>query len=108
MFYPFLYLYVFWCLYIAIMGIYRAHLDKRLTGAAKWLAYPLVAIGLVIDVLANIFLATTVFLELPQEWLVTQRLSRLINSKASWRTTLADFICTRVLDPFDPTGKHCK
>ena len=105
---PLIYLWVFWGFYVLVMGFYRAHLDKRLTKLTYVLAAPFIITGIVLDVLAQLTIATLAFLEIPREWLVTSRLSRLINSNAGWRTKLADFICTRVLDPFDPTGKHCK
>ena len=37
------YLYAFWCAYVLVMGIYRAHLSQRLVGLNKVLALPVVA-----------------------------------------------------------------
>lgn len=40
------YLYAFWCAYVLVMGIYRAHLSQRLVGLNKVLAAtPMVWIG---------------------------------------------------------------
>lgn len=103
-----LYLYAFWFVYIGVMGIYRAHLDGRLVGFTKWLAYPAVAVGVLMDVAANIVLATLIFVELPEEWLVTQRLTRYSNGTNGWRKSTAVWVCSNLLDVFDPTGKHCK
>lgn len=106
--YTLLYLYAFWCVYIAVMGLYRAHLNNTLHGVAKWLAYPLVAVGIVIDVLANVVIAPFVFFDMPHEWLVTDRLVRYIKTDKGWRSRTANWVCTHLLDVFDPTGVHCK
>lgn len=103
------YLYAFWCAYIAVMGVYRAHLSGRLVGVAKWLAYPLVLTGVTLDVVAQYTIATAVFLDWPQrgEHLVTSRLVRYTKFPGTWRHTLAVSVCTSLLDVFDPTGRHC-
>ena len=96
-----------WALYIMVMGVYRAHLDKRLTPVTKVLAAPWVALGFAIDVLVNVTFASVVFLEPPWELLVTSRLQRHIQATTGWRHRLATWICDRLLDVFDPTGNHC-
>ena len=104
-----LYLYVFWVAYIAVMGCYRAQLAGRLTGAVKWLAYPLVLTGIVLDVTAQYTLATLLFLDWPRwgEYLVTSRLQRYSRSPGNWRYRNAAWICDNLLDIFDPSGDHC-
>jgi hypothetical protein len=102
------YIYIFWLVYIVVMGIYRAHLNGKLNGAViKTLSFPIVVTGFVMDVLANIFIATIVFLEPPREWLVTDRLIRYNKYDIGWRNKLAEWICKNLLDVFDPTGYHC-
>ena len=88
------------------MGIYRAHLAKRLQGLAKWLCLPVVLLGYTMDTVANVTLATLIFLDLPKEWLVTDRLIRY-KKEQGWRLKVAQYICEELLDPFDPTGDHC-
>lgn len=105
--YTIAYLYLFWCAYVLVMALYRAHLDKRLHGTNRILALPVVAFGIGIDVFSNMIIAPVVFLDLPREWLVTQRLSRYIKTDTGWRATLAERICNGLLDAFDPTGDHC-
>jgi hypothetical protein len=102
------YLYAFWCVYIGVMGIYRAHLDGRLSGVTKVLCYPFVFVGIVMDVVANLLIAPIVFLDLPREWLVTDRLIRYIKTDNDWRRQVAEAVCANLLDVFDPTGRHCK
>lgn len=103
---PLLYLWFFWGMYVMVMGLYRAHLDKRLTKFTYCLAAPWLAIGFAVDVLANLFIAPFVFLDMPHEWMVTTRLKRYIAGNG-WRSKLAAAVCNHLLDVFDPTGNHC-
>lgn len=77
----------FWGLYVLVMGLYRAHLTKRLRGFVAVLAAPFVAIGYVVDVVSNVVVASAIFLELPREWLVTDRLQRYIAEDRAGRRT---------------------
>lgn len=103
------YLYLFWVLYIAIMGVYRAHLDHRLSGIPKVLSYPLVIVGLATDAICQFTIASILFADLPvkKEYLVTTRLQRYIAEGGGWRYKVATYICNNLLDIFDPRGKHC-
>jgi len=102
-----IYFWIFWGAYVLVMGIYRAFLNKKLTIFTMLLSAPFVAIGAVLDVFSNIFVATILFLEIPKELLVTTRLSRHNKHSSNWRKHLADYICTNLLDVFDPTEDHC-
>ncbi len=101
------YLYAFWCAYVLVMGIYRAHLADRLVGLNKVIALPVVAVAYAMDVAANWIIAPLVFLDWPREALVTSRLIRYKRDDLGWRGRLAGCICERLLDVFDPTGDHC-
>jgi hypothetical protein len=101
------YLYALWCTYVLVMGIYRAHLAKRLVGLNKVLALPIVIIGYVMDVATNWIVAPLFFLDWPREALVTSRLIRYKREDRGWRCRLATWICDELLDPLDPTGDHC-
>jgi hypothetical protein len=104
------YLYGFWLLYVLIMGFYRAYLAKRLTKPALVLAAPAIGFGLVVDWFANWTLAALYFQELPlrPRELVTDRLTRYINQpQTTWRQSHANWICTNLLDYFDPNDVHC-
>lgn len=103
-------LYTFWLLFVLVMGFYRAHLDNRLTSTTKALAAPAIFIGYSFDLLSNWTIAWLVFAERPKRplELVTDRLSRYINGPSCSNKTRAQWLCDELLDPFDPTGKHCK
>lgn len=103
-----LYLYVFWVLFVAAMNIYRVELAHKLTTAIRLMALPVIACAYIVDALANIFIATAVFMEVPKEWLVTSRLHRYLLTRTDWRYTAAKWLCTQLLDPLDPTGRHCE
>jgi hypothetical protein len=99
----------FWYLYILVMGLYRANMDKRLSGLTLWLAYPAVAVGYFVDLISNWTIASILFLEPPRflTELVTDRLSRYIKSGTGYRKAWAMWICQNLLDFFDPRGSHC-
>lgn len=112
--------YSFLLLYILIMGIYRAHLTKRLTPALKVLLFPAVAVGFAVDIFANWTVATVWFREMPKvdlSWpprrpdLVTTRLTRYLAADYpnGRNKKHASIICCHLLDPFDPNPEgHCK
>lgn len=102
-----LFLWVFWALYVLVMGIYRAHLSGRMSRVMYALALPWVAVGFAVDVLANLLVATVFFAEAPREWLVTSRLQRHMRTRHGWRYRQARFVCDHLLDVFDPSGEHC-
>lgn len=105
-----IYLYVFWLLYVLIMGFYRAWLAKKLPRTALVLASPALVLGYLVDLLANWTLATLWFRELPRRplELVTDRLSRYIGlQNACWHKEHAEWVCKTLLDYFDPHERHC-
>lgn len=106
---PLIYLYGLWLLYVLVMGFYRAWLARRLTRTAFALALPALVIGYLVDWLANWTLAALWFRQWPQRprELVTDRLSRYIATPAGWRSVHAAWICTTLLDYFDPHDQHC-
>ena len=103
-----LFLWGFWALYVLIMGLYRAHLNKKLSRISYVLGMPWLVIGLIVDFVANVTIASLVFLDPPKELLVTARLQRYnTQSIRTWRSEWANWICTNLLDVFDPNGDHC-
>lgn len=101
-------LYGLWILYLAIMALYSARESKSLTAWAARLAYPILMLGYLVDFLVNVTLLSVIMLEVPQELLVTSRLTRHINDESSWRKSVATWICQNLLDFADPSGCHCK
>lgn len=96
-----------WGLYVLVMGLYRAHLQKRLTRATYVLGLPFLLIGGVVDVFMNLTVASIVFADPPRQWLVTTRLITYVECESGWRFKLANWVCNNLLDVFDPSGNHC-
>lgn len=100
-------LYVFWLLFLAVMSLYRANLNKTISKLSLVLGYPILIVGAGLDLLMNVTLFSLIFLELPKEWLVTKRMQRYIKDGEGWRAKLSNFICSKLLNAFDAEGKHC-
>lgn len=103
----FLLVYVTWLFYLALMNVRRVEKEGKLSKPARYLALPLLALGYLLDFAANMLPMTFLFLELPREWLVTDRVSRHMHS-TGFRRAIAGWMCADLLNPFDYTGKHCK
>lgn len=97
--------YALWIFYLAVMALKRARDAGQLSPLAYVLGVPVLKVGLVLDVLVNVFVLTLVLLEWPREWLVTTRLKRHNRQGAGWRKAFAAW-CEQLLDPFDPSGDH--
>ena len=105
--YTLAFLWAFWAMYVLVMGIYRAHLAKRLTAVTLCLSAPFIVVGYLMDVVANQTDASLVYLAPPRELLVTSRLQRYVAQERGWRFRIANWICNHLLDVFDPSGDHC-
>src|SRR5574343_277739 len=97
-----LFLWVFWGLYVLVMGVYRAHLNKELSKVGYAFGLPWVIIGYAVDIFAQFTIANILFLDLPRkgEWLVTTRLQRYLQDGKGWRYYKADWVCKHLLDIF--------
>lgn len=102
-------LWLLWLFYLAVMSLYRAHQAGTLSLAAQLLGYPILIVGVLLDALVNILVLSVVFFERPYEWLVTKRLTRHGKYGAGWRRSVANWICSHLLNPFDPDQRgHCR
>jgi len=95
-----------WALYLAVMALKRD--QAQLTVVAKTFAYPLLFVGYLFDIAYNVIVGTLMFLELPREFLLTDRLKRHLSSgRSHWRWAIANWFCQNFLNAFDPSGRHC-
>lgn len=99
-------LYALWALFLSATALDRARRAGTLSAPAKVLGLPLIVGTAVIDVAVNWVLGTLVLLDRPREWTLSQRLARL-STTGGWRAAVAKWICSNLLDAFDPTGDHC-
>ena len=116
--------YFTWGMYLAVMNLIQAKdTIHELTWQAKVFAYPLAIAGIIMDFLTNLFVGSIMFVDVPREWLLTERLQRYLEdmdeyydglaknqptSLDKWRWTAALWVCTHLLDPFDARGYHCR
>lgn len=103
--YVYIALLVFYILYIAAINIYRDW--DTLSAWVQFVAFTPLVLMIILDTVMNFTIFTLLFLDVPEEMLVTQRLERYRKGADGWRKTAADKICTQALNPFDPTRQHC-
>ena len=100
-------MWITWGGYLAMMPLKRN--IKILNNWNKIFGYPWFVVFLCLDCTFNIVFGTIIFLDLPRELLLTERLDRYLGlNQSRWRHNLAYYFCTRFLDAFDPDGQHCK
>lgn len=92
-------------MYVASMGMIRAHAEGKLNGVLWSLCLPFVAISIILDFINNITVFSLLYLEQPKEWLVTDRLKRHAKG-VGWRKSLSCWFANVILNPFDHTGNH--
>lgn len=97
-----------WSSYLAVMNLKRARDAGTLTKDAEHFGQLQLYWGLLLDFLYNITVLSILFLELPREFLITQRVTRHKLHGKGWRKEYAEWFCVNLLDPFDPDGCHCK
>lgn len=98
-------LYVFFIMYVSSMGMIRAHKEGKLNAVLWALCSPFVAVSWIVDVIHNLTLFTLLYLELPRELTVTDRLKRHV-TQHTFRGKLSRWIAETILNPFDHTGNH--
>lgn len=95
---------ILWLIFINVMT-WKKHKEK----IPKLIHYPLyviAAIGYVIDILFNWVYGTIIFLELPRQLTLSERLREALIKDDSWRFKLAYFFCTKLIEPWD--WNHCE
>ena len=97
--------YLLWVCYLALCNVYRIKRDGKLSHLQLAIASPLLIFGGALDVAFNLIFGTVLLADIPQEWTLSARLSRL-NDRQDWRGKIARWAGAVLLDPFDPTGKH--
>ncbi|MFA6213534.1 MAG: hypothetical protein WC714_29120 [Candidatus Obscuribacterales bacterium] len=100
---------VFFATFVFLCAVLKLR-DARDAGALRdaprivlGMAYTTLFIGLLMDVILNILLSV-VLLELPQEWLTTDRMIRLKHGGNDWQRACARWMCKQ-LNALD--DNHC-
>ena len=95
-------LYALWLGYVLTMHIVYRWDDLPL--ASRILGAPAALLAYVLDVFLNWTLCTVLFLDLPRERTITERLHRY-QQRPGLRARVAAWVCGHLLNPFDP--EHC-
>lgn len=101
---PILYAYLLWVLFLAVMALQNKWHDLPKT--VKVLAIPAVLAAVTLDVLFNLTIGTVLFLDIPRQYTLSQRVGGYKQNN-DWRRPIAVWICSNMLDPFQ-AGGHCK
>jgi hypothetical protein len=100
-----LYIYAFYLLFVVTMAAKAAW--PTLTILPRILLAPVAIVAVLLDVVFNVVVATFIFMDLPQEYMFTQRLNRYKYGESDWRMSVAVWICKNLLDVFQ-SGGHCR
>jgi hypothetical protein len=99
----------FWCLWVlflAVMNLGQAKAEGKLRGFNLYAGYTVLAVGLLVDLFVQVFVASILWLELPRELTVSERVARLCKDGKGWQKKLALWFRTELLSPFDRSGGH--
>jgi hypothetical protein len=96
--------------YCALMNLKRVRDAHGLSPVASVLAGYLLLRGYLVDFYVNMVHMTILMREWPQEWTVTDRVSRLQVDGNARQRRIAQWFCADGLhlDHLDPSGCHCK
>lgn len=95
-----------WVYYLAMCSLKRANDADKIPQILRPLCYVLLGGFLLADAFFNVTVGTIFFLQLPRQWLFTARCKEN-KQRWDWRGRQADFWCANMLNPFDPSGRHC-
>ena len=97
---------VLWVIYTAMMRLKQVRDSGKLTLAMKILGYPVLFLGLAIDLFLNVAFGSLLFLELPREYTLSERLWRHSQESTGYRQRFAELVRVNLLDAIDPEGVH--
>ena len=95
-----------WVLFLAVMNLGQAKAEGKLRGFALYAGYTVLAVGLLVDLVVQVLVATVMWLEFPRELTVSERVARLCKHGTGWRQRLALWFRKTLLAPFDRSGGH--
>lgn len=91
---------------VLILYLFSCH-HEPISRTSLIIGYTILAVGALIDLVMNVTIFSLVFLELPKEWLLTAMLQRYMKTRNGWRYRWENSLCKRLLNIFDPSGRHC-
>jgi hypothetical protein len=102
-----LFVLLLWC-YVAVMGLKRCRDRGTLTPLVYWLCAPVLAVGIVVDVLVNQLYMSVVCLDFMHFGTVTSRMKKYKqdDSEGQWRKAVSRWIESHIDDFDDVQGGH--
>ena len=108
--YAFLSFYSLWVFYLAVMNLKRVNDSIGLSLLSKVFGYPVIAVGLLIDLFCNWTVFTVICLQPPGSplELVTGRLKRYKDDPYAYKfqKKISSVLASELLNSFDPSGRH--
>lgn len=95
-----------WVLFLATMNLAQSKAEGKLQGFALYAGYTVLAVGLLVDLVVQITVASLLWLEPPRELTVSARVDRLCRTGTGYRLALALWFRRVMLAPFDRGGGH--
>jgi len=95
---------------VAMFFLRRKRQLREKLGPVLYVIVMVVVGGIPLDIFYQWFIAPIIFREFTMNLTLSKRLEMYRESpkyKGTWRMRWADFICERILNPFDPDKHHC-
>lgn len=102
--------YALWVFYLAVMNLKRVNDSVGLSLPSKIFGYPVIAVGLLLDLFCNWTVFTVICFQPPASplELVTGRLKRYKDdlNEYKFRRAISAWLASDLLNSFDPSGRH--
>lgn len=104
----FIYIYLFYIAAVFSILVYRKWQKKELNIYNKIAFAPIIGTFYLLDVAINMTLLNLVMGQTPSaKYSISDRFQFYNNANYGWKSKVANFVCTKLLDTVDPTGDHC-
>ena len=107
MLYTLLFTYVFYLGFALSVSIYRQWVKGNLNTLNKILFAPILIIFIVLDFLINILLILVMGFPPKGTYTISTRFETYRKGNYGIKTSIATFVCEKLLNTVDPTGQHC-
>lgn len=97
---------IVWLFYRVVMKFKAWRELGLLNPVTSAIGYTIMYIGLILDIEANIIVASVVFMELPRELTISARVKRLVRGEDGWRRSLAIWVARVLLNPYSGSKPH--
>jgi hypothetical protein len=99
---------IYYYAFAACIVAYRRYQQKALNTLNIIFFFPAILVFGVIDVAINWTVLFLIMGKSPNNLLtISDRFQFYHNNASGWKTTVATFVCEKLLNPIDPTGNHC-